>query len=91
MASKGYPESYAKGFEITIPEAIADNVFVAGGAIKDGKLVTSGGRVLGATAIAETLFDAIKASYTMVESINFENSYYRRDIGARALKAPEVK
>ncbi len=91
MASKGYPESYEKGFEITIPESIADNVFVAGGAIKDGKLVTSGGRVLGATAIADTLSDAIKASYAMVESINFENSYYRRDIGARALKAPEVK
>ncbi|MBR5285437.1 MAG: phosphoribosylamine--glycine ligase [Clostridia bacterium] len=91
MASKGYPESYEKGFEITIPESIANNVFVAGGAIKEGKLVTSGGRVLGATAIAETLNDAIKASYAMVESINFENSYYRRDIGARALKAPEVK
>ena len=91
MASKGYPESYEKGFEITIPEEIAENVFVAGGAIKDGKLVTSGGRVLGATAVAKTLPEAIKASYAMVESINFENSYYRRDIGARALKAPEVK
>ena len=91
MASKGYPESYAKGFEITIPEELADNVFVAGGAIKEGKLVTSGGRVLGATAIAETLPEAIKASYEMVEAISFDNSYFRRDIGARALKAWEVK
>ena len=91
MASKGYPESYEKGYEINIPEEIADNVFVAGGAIKDGKLVTSGGRVLGATAIASTLPEAIKASYSMVEQISFDNSYYRRDIGARALKAWEVK
>ena len=91
MASKGYPESYAKGFEITVPEDISDKVFVAGGAIKDGKLVTSGGRVLGATAIAKTLPEAIKASYSLVDRINFENSYFRRDIGARALKAPEVK
>ncbi len=91
MASKGYPESYAKGFEINIPEEIADNVFVAGGAINEGKLVTSGGRVLGATAIAETLPEAIKASYALVDKISFENSYFRRDIGARALKAWEVK
>ena len=91
MASKGYPESYEKGFEIKIPEEIADNVFVAGGTIKEGKLVTSGGRVLGATAIAETLPEAIKSSYKMVEKISFDNSYYRHDIGARALKAWEVK
>ena len=91
MASKGYPESYEKGFEISIPDDIADNVFVAGGAIKDGKLVTSGGRVLGATAIADTLPEAIEKSYSMVEEIKFDNSYYRRDIGARALKAWEVK
>ncbi|MBR6563431.1 MAG: phosphoribosylamine--glycine ligase [Clostridia bacterium] len=91
MASKGYPESYEKGFEISIPDDIADNVFVAGGAIKDGKLVTSGGRVLGATAIADTLPEAIEKSYSMVDRIKFDNSYYRRDIGARALKAWEVK
>ena len=91
MASKGYPESYGKGYEITIPEEIADKVYVAGGAIKDGKLVTSGGRVLGVTEIAETLPDAIKASYALVEKIHFDNSYFRRDIGARAMKAWEVK
>ncbi len=90
MASNGYPESYEKGYPIVIPEAVADNVFVAGAAIKDGQLVTSGGRVLGVTAIDETLEQAIKVSYALVNEIKFDNSYYRRDIGARALKAPEV-
>ncbi|MBP3650577.1 MAG: phosphoribosylamine--glycine ligase [Clostridia bacterium] len=87
MASKGYPTKYDKGFEITIPEDIAKNVFVAGAAIKDGKLVTNGGRVLGATAIADTLGDAIKAAYGLVDKIHFENAYYRHDIGARAMQA----
>ncbi len=91
MASKGYPESYEKGFEIQIPENVADNVFVAGAALKDGVPVTSGGRVLGVTAIADTLEEAIKSSYGMVEQVNFKNAYYRRDIGAHAMKAYEVK
>ncbi len=90
MASKGYPESYGKGYSIEIPEAVKNNVYVAGAAVKDGKVVTSGGRVLGVTAIVETLEDAINASYELVKEIRFENSYYRRDIGARALKASEV-
>ncbi len=91
MASKGYPESYDKGFELTYPDAISDNVFVAGAAIKDGKLVTNGGRVLGATAIADTLKEAIDGAYALTKQINFENSYLRHDIGARALKAGEAK
>ena len=91
MASNGYPQSYEKGFEIDIPETVENNVFVAGAAIKDGKLVTSGGRVLGVTALGTTLRDAIGASYALVKEIKFENSYIRRDIGARALNAPEVK
>ncbi|MBQ9848831.1 MAG: phosphoribosylamine--glycine ligase [Clostridia bacterium] len=90
MASNGYPEKYGKGFEITIPDSVADNVYVAGASIKDGKLVTSGGRVLGVTAIASGLSEAIDASYKMVKEISFENAYYRKDIGARALKATEV-
>ncbi len=90
MASKGYPESYGKGYPIEIPECVKDNVYVAGAALKDGEVVTSGGRVLGVTAIDDTLEAAIESSYKMVEKIKFENSYYRRDIGARALKAPEV-
>ena len=87
MASKGYPTKYDKGFEITIPDEIAKNVFVAGAAIKDGKLVTNGGRVLGATAIADTLGNAIKDAYGLVEKIHFDNAYYRHDIGARAMQA----
>ena len=89
MASEGYPEHYDKGFEITIPEEVAENVYVAGAAINEGKLVTSGGRVLGVTAIAGTLPEAIKASYDLVEKIHFDNAFYRHDIGARALAAKE--
>ena len=87
MASEGYPVAYEKGYEITIPEEIADHVFVAGAKEQDGKLLTSGGRVLGVTAIADSLKEAIDSSYKMVEQIHFDNAFYRRDIGARALKA----
>ena len=89
MASEGYPVSYEKGYEITIPEDIADCVFVAGAKSEDGRLLTSGGRVLGVTAIADTLQEAIDSSYKMVEQIRFDNAFYRRDIGQRALKAKE--
>ena len=87
MASAGYPQSYEKGYEITIPESVADSVYVAGAAIKDGKLVNSGGRVLGVTSVADTLPEAIAASYAKVDTIHFENAFCRRDIGQRALKA----
>ena len=89
MASKGYPVAYEKGYEITIPSEIADCVFVAGAKEEDGKLLTSGGRVLGVTAIADTLQEAIDASYGMVEKIHFDNAFYRHDIGKRALEAKE--
>ena len=87
MASNGYPTAYEKGFPMIIPEAIVDKVYVAGAAIKDGVLVTNGGRVLGATAVEDTLEQAIASAYAMVDTIQFENAYYRHDIGARALKA----
>jgi phosphoribosylamine--glycine ligase len=87
MASAGYPQSYEKGYEITIPEAVADSVYVAGAALKDGKLVNNGGRVLGVTSVADTLQDAIAASYAKVDTIHFDNAFCRRDIGQRALKA----
>ncbi len=89
MASKGYPTAYDKGFEMTIPAAISDKVYVAGAALKDGKLVTNGGRVLGATAVADTLQNAVNAAYKLVEQIRFDNAFYRHDIGARALRATE--
>ena len=91
MASKGYPQSYDKGFEITFPEEIKDNIYVAGAKAENGKLLSWGGRVLGATAIAPSLKEAIDASYKLVDKINFENAYYRSDIGGRALKASEGK
>ena len=86
MASKGYPEKYDKGFEITF-KTRRKNVFVAGAKLVDGKLLTNGGRVLGVTAISHTLKGAIKKAYRKVNKISFANAYYRKDIGARALKA----
>ena len=85
MASKGYPASYEKGFAMDIPEEIAHQVYVAGAAIKDGVLVTNGGRVLGATALAPTLEEAVSGAYELVKKISFENAYYRNDIGKKAL------
>ena len=87
MASAGYPQSYEKGYEITIPAAISDSIYVAGAALKDGKLVNNGGRVLGVTSVAPTLTEAIAASYEKVDAIHFDNAFCRRDIGQRALKA----
>ena len=89
MASKGYPSSYEKGFEITIPTETATKTYVAGAALKDGKLVTSGGRVLGVTETADSLSEAIDKAYATVNTISFDNAYYRNDIGKRALQALE--
>ncbi len=87
MASNGYPGKYETGFEMTIPSNLEGEVYVAGAKIIDGKLCTSGGRVLGAVAKADVLSDAVAKAYDMVEQIHFKNSYYRHDIGQRALKA----
>ncbi len=87
MASAGYPVSYEKGYEMTIPEDVLPYVYVAGAKEKDGKLLTNGGRVLGVTSVAGSLKEAIAASYEKVEKIHFDNAFYRHDIGARALKA----
>ncbi len=87
MASKGYPVAYEKGYEMTIPADVLPSVYVAGASLKDGRLVTNGGRVLGVTAVAPTLENAISAAYEKVEKISFENAFYRRDIGKRALSA----
>ena len=91
MASKGYPVAYEKGYEIDIPDEIKDSVYVAGAAKKDGRLVTSGGRVLGVTAVEDTLEKAVCSAYKKVEKIHFDNAFYRRDIGAKALAATEEK
>lgn len=87
MASEGYPLSYEKGFELHIPDEIADSVYVAGARKEDGKLLTNGGRVLGVTAVEDTLAEAIDAAYKKVGTISFDNAYYRQDIGTHALNA----
>ena len=83
MASAGYPSKYETGFEITMPND--KNIYVAGAKVKDGRLVTGGGRVLGVTETAPTLKEAVDRAYETVKSVHFENAYYRKDIGKRAL------
>ena len=87
MASKGYPEKYESGAEITMADEVKDSVYVAGAKLADGRLVTAGGRVLGVTAVESTLGEAIASAYKKVEKVNFSTAYYRSDIGARAMKA----
>ena len=92
LASGGYPAHYEKGKEIVVTDEKRlekAQVFHAGTALKDGKLVTSGGRVLGLTATAPTLKEAVAQAYDAAQGITFEGAYYRRDIGARALKMNE--
>lgn len=85
MASDGYPGKYETGFEISMP--LDKNIYVAGAKLKDGRLVTGGGRVLGVTETAPTLKDALDKAYETVKSVDFANAYYRKDIGKRALMA----
>ncbi len=88
LASEGYPTHYEKGYPITLPQTGAEEeIYIAGAARKDGELVTSGGRVLGAVAVAETLPRAIEKAYDLAGRIHFDNAYCRRDIGQRALAA----
>lgn len=88
LASEGYPKKYDTGFEIALPEVGRDEaVYVAGAKLQDGKLLTAGGRVLGAVATAPTLREAIDKAYALADKIHFENAYMRRDIGKRALAA----
>lgn len=88
-ASKGYPEHYEKGFPLEIPKAVRDKVYVAGAALKFGTLVTNGGRVVGCTAVADTLPEAIEKAYKIADQVHFDNAFCRRDIGKRALQALE--
>lgn len=84
LASGGYPENYAKGVPIKIGE-LDDGIilFHAGTAFKDGMLVTNGGRVIGVTALGETIEDARKKAYKNIENIKFDNMHYRTDIGVK--------
>ena len=89
LASGGYPGEYEKGKMITGIEEVLDKdtvVFHAGTEVKNGCVVTSGGRVLGVTTRANTLQDAVSKAYACIEGIHFDNMYYRKDIGRKALK-----
>ena len=87
LASGGYPESYQKGFVIDGLEKCAqrDDIYVyhAGTALKDGKFITNGGRVIGVTGIGENLDEAIKIAYEGVGMVEFEKMHFRRDIGVK--------
>ncbi len=87
LASAGYPTAYQKGYEITMTPEAERSTYVAGGKLENGKLVTSGGRVTGTTAIADSLEEAIAEAYRLSDGVCFENSYRRNDIGQRALQA----
>jgi len=94
MASKGYPGSYEKGKVISglndVSKMTDVMVFHAGTAKKDGEIVTSGGRVLGVTALGDTIKDAIDKAYDAVKKISFDGAYYRNDIGYRALNRSKI-
>lgn len=86
-ASRGYPQHYEKGYPLFMTEEAAAHTYVAGAAYRDGQLVTSGGRVAGTTAVADSLRDAVAQAYRLAEGVQFENAYRRSDIGRRALQA----
>ncbi len=91
MASEGYPASYRTGYEITFDDGNECEIYCAGAKMSEGKLLTSGGRVLGVTAVADTLGEAVAKAYEGVEKVHFGNAFYRRDIGARALAAEKLR
>ncbi len=86
-ASAGYPLSYEKGFAITMTAEAETHTYVAGAKLDGAKLVTSGGRVAGTTAVAQSLEEAIREAYRLADGVQFEKAYRRSDIGQRALAA----
>ncbi|MGN0539405.1 MAG: phosphoribosylamine--glycine ligase [Candidatus Fimenecus sp.] len=85
MASDGYPVKYDSGFEITVDGDFDDNLYVAGAKLSGDKLLTAGGRVLGVTAVGDSLEKAIEKAYSSVNKVHFANAFYRKDIGAKAM------
>ena len=85
MASSGYPQKYQSGFEITVGD-IDGEVYVAGAKKEQEKLLSAGGRVLGVVAVGSDLKNAIDKAYANVEKVHFDNAFYRKDIGKRALE-----
>ena len=90
MASGGYPDNYAKGYEISgiaEADAMADvKVFHAGTAMQNGRLVNTGGRVLGVTALGDTIADAQKRAYQAVARIRWQDCYFRKDVASKAIR-----
>ena len=93
LASGGYPGHYEKGNAMSFPDTFPQNItcYHAGSKMVDGQLFTNGGRVLGITAVAPTLTEALQDAYATAQTIHFDGKYMRRDIGQRALKAMEEK
>ena len=92
IVSGGYPEKYAKGYPVSGLEALTDiTVFHAGTAMKDGRLVTSGGRVLALSATGETLPDARDRVYSRVDTVSFEGAFHRSDIALDMINWPAGK
>ncbi len=87
MASEGYPQKYESGYEIKIADEVKDSVYVAGAKLEDGILKNAGGRVLGVTAVEESLEKAIDSAYEKVQKVTFANAFYRKDIGKKAKEA----
>ncbi|MBE6951852.1 MAG: phosphoribosylamine--glycine ligase [Ruminococcaceae bacterium] len=87
LASNGYPTAYKKGLPMQFTEEALQHTYIAGAKLQDGILVTSGGRVTGTTAIADTLEEAVKEAYRISDGVTFEGAYRRSDIGKRALMA----
>ena len=88
LASQGYPQKYQTGFEMTIEPEALPHAYVAGAKLdSEGRLLTGGGRVIGLTAVEDTLPRAIEEAYRLAGMVHFENAYCRRDIGQRALRA----
>ncbi len=82
LVSKGYPDAYLKGIEMTIPTAPEETLFFhAGTKYTDGKIVTDGGRVLSVSSFGETMDEALAKSYAAAETIDFKTKHFRRDIG----------
>ncbi len=86
MASKGYPVKYESGFKISVDDDFNDNLYIAGAKLNGNDVVTAGGRVLGVVAVEKDLVSAIDKAYSSVKKVNFDNAFYRNDIGAKALK-----
>lgn len=87
LASQGYPQKYQTGYELSIEPEALPHAYVAGAKLDGDRLLTGGGRVVGVTAVEDSLSQAVSRAYELAGMVHFENAGFRRDIGAKALKA----